>query len=219
MVRGGQRHNAGRKSTWESGAKFEDTIPVRVPKNIKNELLDVAHKLDVGEDIIFASNPKIQDIESKLLSLQSEIQQLFEQFKKAQFDLETKSKDFQIKFDFLQKENLQLKDIVNTLKLPQENLVTESEKNRENLVTESITSTQLDLLELKDNINNINLHPLNSAELSKRFNKGDQFVKQKKMYYKDRPEDFLKLLKESDPQGISWQYSELDRKYHPILNN
>ncbi|MHC5761886.1 hypothetical protein [Nostoc sp.] len=35
----------------------------------------------------------------------------------------------------------------------------------------------------------------------------------------NKPDKFLLLLKECDPQGIGWQYSEEDKKYHPILEN
>jgi hypothetical protein len=51
MVRGGRREKAGRKSTWVSGCKFEDTKLIRVPATIANELLEIAHKLDSGEAI------------------------------------------------------------------------------------------------------------------------------------------------------------------------
>jgi hypothetical protein len=51
MVRGGQRQGAGRKSTWESKTRFEDTVVVRVPRNIKDKILEIAHKLDSGEII------------------------------------------------------------------------------------------------------------------------------------------------------------------------
>ena len=56
MVRGGQREGAGRKSDWESKAKFEDTTVIRVPKNIKDKVMVVARKLDAGEGIDLDSN-------------------------------------------------------------------------------------------------------------------------------------------------------------------
>lgn len=51
MPRGGRREKAGRKSTWMSGCKFEDTKSIRVPAAIASELLEIAHKLDSGEVI------------------------------------------------------------------------------------------------------------------------------------------------------------------------
>ena len=56
-LRGGKRKGAGRKSTWVSGCKFEDTKLIRVPTAIAERLLDLAHKLDAGEDVILY-NPK-----------------------------------------------------------------------------------------------------------------------------------------------------------------
>jgi hypothetical protein len=51
MPRGGRRDGAGRKSTWVSGCKFEDTKLIRVPSTIADNLLEIAHKIDSGEDI------------------------------------------------------------------------------------------------------------------------------------------------------------------------
>ena len=51
MPRGGRRDGAGRKSTWVSGCKFEDTKLIRVPVAIADRLLEIAHKLDSGETI------------------------------------------------------------------------------------------------------------------------------------------------------------------------
>ena len=51
MPRGGHREKAGRKSTWVSGCKFEDTKLIRVPATIAAQLLEIAHKLDGGEAI------------------------------------------------------------------------------------------------------------------------------------------------------------------------
>lgn len=51
MGRGGFREGAGRKSTWASGCTREDTVPIRVPKALKQKIWDYAHKLDAGEDL------------------------------------------------------------------------------------------------------------------------------------------------------------------------
>ena len=51
MPPGGKRKGSGRKSTWKSGCKFEDTKLIRVPKAIADELLCIAHKLDKGESL------------------------------------------------------------------------------------------------------------------------------------------------------------------------
>ena len=61
MPRGGRREKAGRKSSWVSGCKFEDTKLIRVPATIAGELLEIAHKLDSGEiiDLETKSNNEI----------------------------------------------------------------------------------------------------------------------------------------------------------------
>ncbi len=45
--RGGRRENAGRKSNW----KNKDTVTIRVPRAIVFQVIEVAHRIDSGEDI------------------------------------------------------------------------------------------------------------------------------------------------------------------------
>jgi DNA-directed RNA polymerase subunit RPC12/RpoP len=66
MPRGGSREKAGRKSTWKSGCKFEDTKSIRVPAHIADQVLEIAHKLDAGESIL----PKEVKPESKVEQVQ-----------------------------------------------------------------------------------------------------------------------------------------------------
>lgn len=49
MTRGGHREKAGRKSTWKSGCRYEETKLIRVPIQLAEKLLEIAHKLDSGE--------------------------------------------------------------------------------------------------------------------------------------------------------------------------
>lgn len=51
MPRGGAREGAGRRSSWASGCKFEDTKLIRVPAILADRLLEFAHELDRGIDI------------------------------------------------------------------------------------------------------------------------------------------------------------------------
>ena len=46
MTRGGQRQGAGRKNSWASGCRFEETKLIRVPIAIADRVLDFAHRLD-----------------------------------------------------------------------------------------------------------------------------------------------------------------------------
>jgi hypothetical protein len=76
MARGGYREKAGRKSTWVSGCKFEETKLIRVPIAISDRVLEIAHKLDSGENIDLVSESKneivTESIEDKSYS-QSEL--------------------------------------------------------------------------------------------------------------------------------------------------
>lgn len=58
MPRGGKREKAGRKSTWTSGRKIEDTTVIRVPKEYAAQLLEIAHKLDAGIVLEFKTESK-----------------------------------------------------------------------------------------------------------------------------------------------------------------
>lgn len=57
MARGGYREKAGRKSTWSSGCKFEDTKLIRVPVAIAERLLEIAHQIDSGQSIDLVPEP------------------------------------------------------------------------------------------------------------------------------------------------------------------
>jgi len=61
MTRGGYREKAGRKSTWVSGCKFQETKLIRVPIAISDRVLEISHKLDNGEsiDLVTESNDEI----------------------------------------------------------------------------------------------------------------------------------------------------------------
>lgn len=56
--KGGYREGAGRKSSWSSGCKFEDTKLIRVPTTIAEQVLEIAHKLDSEEQIDLVSKSK-----------------------------------------------------------------------------------------------------------------------------------------------------------------
>ncbi|MBD2515346.1 hypothetical protein H6G93_10040 [Nostoc sp. FACHB-973] len=45
--RGGRRENAGRKPTWNN----KDTITIRVPKIVAAQVIELARRLDSGENI------------------------------------------------------------------------------------------------------------------------------------------------------------------------
>lgn len=78
MPRGGRRDGAGRKSTWVSGCKFEDTKLIRVPVAIADRLLEIAHKLDSGIAIGLETESLREELESlkRQVNSQSEARQL-----------------------------------------------------------------------------------------------------------------------------------------------
>lgn len=59
MPRGGHREGAGRKSTWNN----RETIVIRVPKVFAKQLLQIAQKLDRGEQIEPVTKSKSKRIE------------------------------------------------------------------------------------------------------------------------------------------------------------
>ena len=58
--RGGRRENAGRKATWN----HKDTITIRVPKVIATQVMEVARRLDCGEQIDFITKSISASFES-----------------------------------------------------------------------------------------------------------------------------------------------------------
>ena len=78
MPRGGRREGAGRKTQWVSGCSFPETTIIRVPKVLRNELLEIAHRLDAGEEIDLVSKSikqRNEYLESKILELEKELNQ------------------------------------------------------------------------------------------------------------------------------------------------
>ena len=82
MPRGGRRKGAGRKTQWESGCSFSETVVIRVPKVLKNKLLEIAHRLDAGEEIDLVSKSireRNDCLEAKVIDLEKELSQLKQQ--------------------------------------------------------------------------------------------------------------------------------------------
>lgn len=57
-MRGGKREKAGRPSTWVSGCKFKDTKLIRVPKDVADRLLEIAHRMDAKEPLELVTKSK-----------------------------------------------------------------------------------------------------------------------------------------------------------------
>jgi hypothetical protein len=68
-MHGGTREGSGRKSTWASGAKKEDSKLIRVPGYIADEVLKAAHHIDAGGKIIYDEHEKVNQIEIDSVNL------------------------------------------------------------------------------------------------------------------------------------------------------
>jgi hypothetical protein len=205
MVRGGQRQGAGRKSTWESKTKFEDTVVIRVPGKIKDKILEIAHKLDSGDVIDLDSNSKIQELESKVASLELENKSLIEQVEKYKYDLETESNKVK---------ELQQKEIVTNSKELSNDLVTKS-KNPTGLVVSNTVNNDLktDLEpnhiqpslfgEFPDNTD-LDILPISARKLSQfRFGLSKDAFAKKKMKVTTR--ELIEWTRQKDPDHIAWK--------------
>ena len=76
MPKGGRREGAGRKTAWESGCSFAETTVVRVPKYLKTQILELAHRLDAGEEIELVTNSikdENQELRQKVAELEKEL--------------------------------------------------------------------------------------------------------------------------------------------------
>jgi hypothetical protein len=62
-MHGGAREGSGRRSTWASGAKKEDSKLIRVPSYIADEVLKAAHYIDAGGKINYNEDEKVDQIE------------------------------------------------------------------------------------------------------------------------------------------------------------
>lgn len=205
MVRGGQRQGAGRKSTWESKTKFEDTVVIRVPGNIKDKVLEIAHKLDSGDTIDLDSNSKIKELESKLSLLELENKSLTEQLEKYKLDLEAQSNKVK---------ELEQKEIVTNSKNLSNNLVTKSENTTQLLASDTVNKdlgTDLEPNHIQPSLfaefpNNTDLDilPISARKLSQfRFGLSKDAFAKKKMKVTTR--ELIEWTRQKDPDHIPWK--------------
>ncbi|MGK7895464.1 MAG: hypothetical protein AB4372_18055 [Xenococcus sp. (in: cyanobacteria)] len=76
MPRGGKREGAGRKTQWVSGCTFSETTVIRVPITLKNKLLEIAHRLDAGEEIDLVTKSIIEEnqyLKDEVITLKSQL--------------------------------------------------------------------------------------------------------------------------------------------------
>lgn len=58
MPRGGKRKNAGRKGTWLNGT----TTTIRVPVSLASKVLEVAHAIDSGQEVLIEDPCRTLDL-------------------------------------------------------------------------------------------------------------------------------------------------------------
>ncbi len=102
MSRGGRRKGAGRKTAWESGCSFSETTVIRVPKVLKDEILEIAHRLDAGEEVDLVSKSlrerndylegKVLELKKQLLNQKEIVTKSKVEEKQVELELDTKSK-------------------------------------------------------------------------------------------------------------------------------
>lgn len=86
--RGGVRENAGRKTSWVSGRRFDRTKPIRVPIEFADQLLAIAHKLDAGETLDSVTKTSFELVTDSLLAKEL----VTESLERALIDLVTEPK-------------------------------------------------------------------------------------------------------------------------------
>jgi hypothetical protein len=236
MSRGGQRQGAGRKSSWISGVKFEETVLIRVPKQIKNELLVIAHKLDSKEisDLVTESKEQEKEklvLQKKILNLEQENNDLKKRIEILE-SLVTESKNEVVepsndlvtesKNEVVEPSNDLVTESKNEVVEPSNDLVTKSKNEvvepSNDLVTESknevVEPLQLNLLSSCNNKLSIKIEPLNNSDLAKHLKVDASNLRKQMMKGKEK---FLAYSSSKDPNKIGWEYSEKDKLYYPVI--
>lgn len=235
MPRGGKRDKAGRKSSWSSGVKFEDTSLVRIPSYLKGEVLKLAHKLDAGDCIDLSQmQSQISMLEDENARLKQELQEnrinsIVNDFNVFLEPLHSKIKDWRQKAHKLrpidsasflneilselqilvsqEQFKRQINNQVFSDSIPQKNT---QEQAQNKIVTKSKDHIQLDLLPASSGIK---FAPLNNSDLAKRLKVDCSNLSKKRR--KSTDNNFFDYTKSKDPDGIGWIYSEGDKLYFP----
>lgn len=92
--RGGARERAGRKSSWASGCRQEETKLMRVPGKLVEQLNEIAHRLDAGE-IIDLDTKSIQEenetLKQEINLLKQQLSQSSDEIKRLKAEKESGS--------------------------------------------------------------------------------------------------------------------------------
>ena len=94
MPRGGRREGSGRKSQWASGCSFSETTLIRIPKVIRDRVLEIAHRLDAGEKIELVTvsiKERNQYLEQKVAELEKQLLETKKQSSQLQLPIDVNS--------------------------------------------------------------------------------------------------------------------------------
>jgi hypothetical protein len=196
MVRGGSRQGAGRKSTWASGCNFKDTTLIRVPSRLASILLEVAHKIDAGEVIDFATKSDSQ--ESKPVISDSVIDNTQSQ-KKNDFVTESENLPDNIGKG---KENDSVTKSENLSDKGQQPFVVHEAKDLEKPIQLELSVKSFELTEpnLRFNLESLFSTPIPGKLLAHRLGVGVVTLSKKKSTV-----GFYDWLQKKDPDDIRWR--------------
>jgi hypothetical protein len=221
MGRGGERENAGRKSSWVNN----DTTLIRIPKVIKDPLMAIAKKLDRGKSIENETKSNQIEIEtvteSKLDSVTVSIKEIVDRYKDEYLKITpdntswTQAKKLLIDLELSLYGETSLESVTKSRSKKKEansiqnDSVTNSNTNNTEIVTNS-KGYEIEQFELIPSIaQQSNLEPLSQVELADRLKVSGRSIRGHK-------QDLPEWSKTKDPDQVAWEYREDTKKYYPL---
>jgi len=204
MPRGGKREGAGRKTTWASGRGIEDTTVIRVPKEFASKLLEIAHKLDAGENIDFVTNSKYDTVtQSNIITIPAQV------IDPVCFTESVVLHD-EVVLENVTESKLVPTELVTESEQVEVELITESEEAEIELITESKTESVTNSVnESEDDQPSLVVHPkvevpsrITSEQMAKRMGMSRSTLASHKN--RKSSKKFLAFLEATDPEHIRW---------------
>lgn len=215
MPRGGKREKAGRKSEWPSGCPFANTTVIRIPKELKEKVVEFAKKLDAGQILDLDTESNIDKVtESKNSGQLSLFIDVLNRWIK---EISSRSTD---------KEWIKVTELVVELtKIAGIDFLPQSQASlaASELVTDSVKGhKQLALFDevLIDSVSKskteVRIPPsLTVFELAKRLNVSVSTIGN----YKNglRSLTLEEWSRNKDPDKVSWRYERKKSRFYPVL--
>ena len=175
------------------GCCYEETIAIRIPKTLKGDVLEIAHKLDAGETIDLVT----ESSNDKILLLQEENQEL-------KYQLETLQKSFDSLYEITQKK--QNESDSNNLK---------DENTTNKLLEKDIEKYIVYRSKIYEGIDNVTVI-LKVSQIAKRLSVAERTISN--YVYQKSESDFIAWTKKKDPDNISWKLLSKKFGYVPAVN-